>query len=33
LIKSRDVTFVEGEGKLVGANTVEVNGVIYTGKM
>jgi dihydrolipoamide dehydrogenase len=32
LIKSRDVTFVEGEGKLVGANTVEVNGVIYTGK-
>lgn len=32
LIKSRDVTFVEGEGKLVGANTVEVNGVTYTGK-
>ena len=32
LIKIRDVTFVEGEGKLVGANTVEVNGVTYTGK-
>lgn len=32
LVKSRDVTFVEGEGKLVGPNTIEVNGVIYTGK-
>jgi len=31
LIKSRNVTFVEGEGKLVGPNTIEVNGVIYTG--
>ena len=32
LVKSRDVTFVEGEGKLVGPNTIEVNGLIYTGK-
>lgn len=32
LVKSRDVTFVEGEGKLVGPNTIEVNGVTYTGK-
>ena len=32
LVKSRDVTYVEGEGKLVGPNTIEVNGVIYTGK-
>ena len=26
LVKSRNVTFVEGEGRLVGPNTVEVNG-------
>ena len=32
LVKSRNVTFVEGEGKLVAPNTVEVNGVKYTGK-
>lgn len=32
LVKSRDVTYVEGEGKLVGPNTIEVNGVTYTGK-
>ena len=32
LIKSRDVTYVEGEGKLIGPNTIEVNGVTYTGK-
>jgi dihydrolipoamide dehydrogenase len=32
LVKSRDVTFVEGEGKLVGPNTIDVNGTIYTGK-
>ena len=32
LVKSRNVTFVEGEGKLVAPNTVEVNGVNYTGK-
>jgi len=31
LIKSRNVTFVEGEGTLVGPNTIDVNGVIYTG--
>ncbi len=32
LVKSRNVTFVEGHGKLVAANTVEVNGEKYIGK-
>ena len=32
LIKSRNVTYVEGHGKLVSPNTVEVNGTQYTGK-
>jgi dihydrolipoamide dehydrogenase len=32
LIKSRNVTFIEGTGKLVSQNTIEVNGVQYTGK-
>jgi dihydrolipoamide dehydrogenase len=32
LVKSRNVTFVEGEGKLVGPNSVEVGGVTYTGR-
>ena len=32
LIKSRNVTYVEGYGKLVSPNTVEVNGTQYTGK-
>ena len=32
LIKSRNVTYVEGWGKLVSPNTVEVNGAQYTGK-
>ena len=32
LVKSRGVTFVEGWGKLISQNTVEVNGVQYTGK-
>lgn len=32
LVKSKDITYVEGEGKLVGPNTVEVNGQHYTGK-
>jgi len=32
LIKSRNVTYVEGYGKLISANTVEVNGTQYTGK-
>ena len=32
LIKSRNVTYVEGYGKLFSANTVEVNGTQYTGK-
>ncbi|MFM8515995.1 MAG: dihydrolipoyl dehydrogenase [Actinomycetota bacterium] len=31
LVKSRDITLVEGEGRLVGPNTVEVNGEKYTG--
>mgnify|MGYP006281711295 CR=1 FL=1 len=31
LVKSRNVTFVEGTGRLVGPNTVEVNGEQYTG--
>ena len=32
LVKSRNVNFVEGYGKVTSANTVEVNGVTYTGK-
>ena len=32
LIKSRGITVIEGEGKLVGPNTVAVNGNEYTGK-
>ncbi|WP_029069827.1 dihydrolipoyl dehydrogenase [Jonesia quinghaiensis] len=32
LIKSRKITVVEGYGKLVGPNAVEVNGQKYTGK-
>jgi dihydrolipoamide dehydrogenase len=32
LIKSRNVTFIEGTGKLVNQNTIEVNGTQYTGK-
>lgn len=32
LVKSRNVTFVEGHGKLIAANTVEVNGEKYIGK-
>ena len=31
LVKSRNVTFVEGAGRLVSPNTVEVNGEQYTG--
>lgn len=31
LVKSRNVTFVEGNGRLIGPNTVEVNGEKYTG--
>ena len=31
LIKSRGINVIEGEGKLVGVNTVEVNGEQYTG--
>ncbi len=32
LIKSRNVTYIEGTGRLVNQNTIEVNGVSYTGK-
>ena len=32
LIKSRSITYVEGHGKLVSKNSVEVNGQIYTGR-
>jgi len=32
LVKSRNVTYVEGQGKLISPNTVEVNGAPYTGK-
>ena len=32
LVKSRDVTYVEGEGRLVAPNAVEVGGVRYTGR-
>ena len=32
LVKSRNVTYVEGRGRLVSPNTVEVNGEQYTGK-
>ena len=32
LVKSRDVTYVEGEGRLTSPNTVTVDGTAYTGK-
>jgi len=32
LIKSRNVTFIEGSGRLVNQNTIDVNGVSYTGE-
>jgi len=32
LVKSRNVTFVEGKGRLVAANAVEVNGERYEGR-
>jgi len=32
LVKSRNITFIEGAGRLVSANTVEVNGTQYVGK-
>jgi dihydrolipoamide dehydrogenase len=32
LVKSRNINFVEGHGKLVSKNQVEVNGTVYTGK-
>jgi len=32
LVKSRNITFVEGHGKLIGKNQIDVNGAVYTGK-
>ena len=32
LVKSRNIAYIEGYGKLVGKDTVEVNGTRYTGK-
>ena len=32
LVKSRSITYIEGTGKLVSKDTVEVNGTRYTGK-
>lgn len=32
LVKSRNITYVEGHGRLVGTNSIEVNGTQYTGK-
>lgn len=32
LVKSRNITYVEGTGRLTSPNTVTVNGEIYTGK-
>lgn len=32
LIKSRNITYIEGTGRLVNNNTIEVNGISYTGK-
>ena len=32
LVKSRNITFIEGHGKLVAKDVVEVNGTKYTGK-
>ncbi len=32
LVKSRDITYVEGSGKLVAPNAIEVNGERYEGK-
>ena len=32
LVKSRNITYIEGYGKLVAKDTIEVNGASYTGK-
>jgi len=32
LVKSRNITYVEGHGRLVAKNQIEVNGTIFTGK-
>jgi dihydrolipoamide dehydrogenase len=33
LVKSRNITYVEGSGKLISKNTVEVNGTNTPAKM
>ena len=32
LVKSRNITYIEGHGRLVGKNVIDVNGVQYSGK-
>ena len=32
LVKSRNITYIEGHGKMVSKDTIEVNGARYTGK-
>ena len=32
LVKSRNITYIEGHGRLVAKNQIEVNGTVYTGK-
>ena len=32
LVKSRSITYIEGHGKLISKDTIEVNGAKYTGK-
>ena len=32
LVKSRNITFIEGHGKLVSKNQIDVDGKVYTGK-
>jgi dihydrolipoamide dehydrogenase len=32
LVKSRNITYIEGHGRLVSRDTIDVNGVKYTGK-
>jgi len=32
LVKSRNITYIEGHGRIVAKNQIEVNGTVYTGK-
>lgn len=32
LVKSRNITYIEGHGRLVSPNTIDVNGTLYTSK-